>query len=63
MLLHPTLNYDLKCPDTSQRVHRAKGLCMTGKYLKYSCLFDGNLGTYVESCEEEPDFVRPGKIW
>ncbi|CAC5358921.1 unnamed protein product [Mytilus coruscus] len=55
------LHFELKCPESAHRQLRAKEYCSRASISKYYCLYDENYKQFVESCQEEPDHVRPGE--
>lgn len=60
LLTYLCLCYEKRCPYYSERRLYARTFCKGFSYLNYYCLFDENQDIYVESCSEEPDYVRAG---
>lgn len=54
--------YEYQCPHPAQWNLRSRILCKSEQNrISYSCLYDEHNNTYIESCSENADFVRPGK--
>lgn len=59
-VLGASVEFELKCPDSSQRNLRAQVICNGTSTSRYYCLLDENRHRYVEQCNQAPDHVRSG---